>query len=60
MNTFNMNMGEKILNVLKETADAEWEYHNPHFLSAVADIIEDYYAIRDEKVDEWIGEMFGA
>jgi hypothetical protein len=53
-------MGEKILQKLKEISQEKWEYHNPHFLEELTELIEDYYDIRDEDVDQWITEMFTA
>ncbi len=55
-----MSIAEELLAVLKKHADVEWEYHNPDFLSRITDTIERYYALEDDRVDEWIQEMWGA
>lgn len=54
------NIGKDILELLRSKADAEWEYHNPYFLQDVNALIGSYYNLEDEKVDEWIHEMWGA
>jgi hypothetical protein len=56
----NMPLGKELLALLRAKADAEWEYYNPYFLMEIADKIEEYYNIRDDVVDEWIGKMFSA
>jgi hypothetical protein len=55
-----MNMGEKILELLKKQSKEDWEYFNPNFLTEITQVIEDYYDLRDEDVDEWIDEMYGS
>ena len=53
-------LGEEILALLRQKADAEFEYHNPNFLSEISDLIDSYYEVGDPVVDKWIHDMFGA
>ena len=55
-----MKIAEELLAFLKKHSDAEWEYHNPHFLREITDTIESYYQLEDDRVNEWIQEMWGA
>lgn len=54
------NIGEEILALLRSKADAKWEYYNPYFLEAITAHIVTYYGLRDDVVDKWVTEMYGA
>ena len=34
------------------------DYINPHFLTEIAVLLDVYYKLDDEEVDEWITKMF--
>lgn len=51
---------EEILALLKKRSTMEHEYINPNFLGIINVAVYDYYKIEDDKVDEWIEDMFGA
>lgn len=51
---------EEIMGLLKARAEAEHEYINLHFLQEIAGMLESYYGLEDDTVDEWVIEMFGA
>lgn len=53
-------VAEKLLNVLIEEAENNNTYVNPNFLSDINKLIYDYSELEDDKVDEWISDMWGA
>lgn len=54
-----MSLAEDIISIMKEYAERDDEYINPHFLSGVTQHIYDYYQIEDDIVDSWVQDMFG-
>lgn len=54
------NLGQEILTLLREKADEDFEYYNPHFLSEIVDLIDQYYDLEDKVVNKWIYDMFSA
>lgn len=53
-----MELHEEILKVMRERAEGEHTYINPHFMLAVTEAISDYYEVEDDVVDEWVSGMF--
>lgn len=52
-------MGKIILEAIKkELKENPNSYYHAHFLQSVRDLIEDYYGISDDFVDQIIQEMF--
>lgn len=60
MNKKPTNLGQEILTLLREKAEAEHEYFNPHFLSKIVSSIYEHYELEDEVVDKWIEKMWSA
>ena len=54
-----MSLPDKILDLLKQQAQAEHTYINPHFLSELSNLLEQYYKLEDDEVDSWIADMYG-
>ena len=50
----------EILELLKKRANMPHEYINPNFLSAITELLHNYYNLEDEKVDQWIQNMWSA
>jgi hypothetical protein len=60
METKSNNLGTEILSLLRSKAEKDFEYYNPHFLSEIVTLIEQYYGVEDEVVDKWIENMWSA
>jgi hypothetical protein len=60
MNKLPSTLGEEILALLREKAELKFEYFNPHFLSGIVELIDDYYDVEDEVVNKWISDMWSA
>jgi len=54
------NIGEEILGMLRDKARSEYQYYNPSFLSDLTELINRYYDVEDDDVDEWVCDMFSA
>jgi hypothetical protein len=55
-----INLPQEILSLLQRKSQEEWEYVNPNFLLAISEALDGYYEVGDEKVDQWITNMYGA
>jgi hypothetical protein len=58
-----MTIAEKIMQILKEAAEAEkikHTYVNPHFLDELQSSLYAYENLEDDEVSKYIEEMFGA
>jgi len=49
-----------IMELLKSKAKAEFEYINPNFILGITELLESYYQLEDDDVDQWAQDMFGA
>lgn len=54
------SIGEEILGMLRDKARSEYQYYNPRFLSDLTELINRYYDVEDDEVDEWVSDMFSA
>jgi len=55
-------LADDIMALLKESAKESkgFQYVNPHFLSGLSNLLSEYYELEDDKVDEWITNMWSA
>tara|TARA_R110000744_G_scaffold335651_1_gene440970 strand:- start:354 stop:536 length:183 start_codon:yes stop_codon:yes gene_type:complete len=60
MSIDNKELHEEILDLIRKRIGDDEEYINPHFMQEITRSVYDYYEIEDDKVDDWIIEMFGA
>ena len=60
MSIDNKELHEEILDLIRKRVGEDEEYINPHFMQDITTAIYNYYEVEDDKVDDWIIEMFGA
>lgn len=53
-----MYLAKKIMDLLIEQSKKPQEYINPNFLDEVTTILEDYYQLENDEVNEWIKNMW--
>ena len=55
-----MNLPKEIMGLLRKKAELPHDYVNPNFLQLVVELLEEYYDIEDDIVDDWISNMWSA
>lgn len=53
-----MQLHEEIMELMKQRANTNFEYINPHFLADLNELIYNFYDLEDEEVNKWIRNMY--
>jgi len=54
----NLNLAKEIMKLLIKKQKEPYDYVNPYFLEDISKLLEEYYQIENDDVEEWINNMW--
>ena len=50
----------EIMDLMIKRSKMDYEYINPNFLAGITELLEGYYQLEDDGVDDWVDGMWSA